>query len=51
VGADAFTLTGSVVLPGNGSGVMALSQTSALYPGYVLASTDAGRFKCAVAAS
>ena len=48
VGASSFTVSGSVVLPSFGKGVTALSQTSPLLPGYVLASTDQGVFKCAV---
>ena len=46
VGASTFHVTGSVVLPSSNSGVTALSQTSAVVPGYVLASTDLGVFKC-----
>jgi len=47
VGSSAFITTGSVVLPSLNGGVTALSQTSAVVPGYVLASTDQGVFKCA----
>ena len=47
VGSSAYTKYGSLVLPSFGSGVTALSQTSPLLPGYVLASTDEGVFKCA----
>ena len=46
VGSSSFTKIGSVALPSFGSGVTALSQTSPLLPGYVLASTDEGVFKC-----
>lgn len=46
-GATTYTVTGSVVVPSSGAGVTALSQTSVLTPGYVLASTDQGVFKCA----
>ena len=46
-GSSSFTVVGSVLLPSFGSGVTALSQASPLHPGYVLASTDEGVFKCA----
>ena len=47
-GSSNFTVEGSVVLPSfAGSGVTALSQTSSLHRGFVLASTDSGVFKCA----
>lgn len=46
-GSSTFKLAGSVVLPSFGAGVTALSQTSLLHPGFVLASTDEGVFKCA----
>ena len=46
-GSSAFDVVGSLVLPSFGAGVTALSQTSPLHPGFVLASTDAGVFKCA----
>ena len=45
-GSSTFDMTGSAVLPSFGAGVTALSQTSQLHPGFVLASTDAGVFKC-----
>ena len=47
-GAATFAVAGSVVLPSTSAGVTALSQTSPLYPGLVLASTDQGVFKCAM---
>ena len=48
-GSAEFTTIGSIVVPNNNpsSGVTALSQTSALQPGAVLASTDQGVYKCA----
>ena len=46
-GMNAVSVSGSIALPSSGSGVTALSQTSALVPGYVLASTDDGIYKCA----
>ena len=46
-GSSTFSVTGSVVLSSFGAGVTALSQTSPLHAGFVLASTDAGVFKCA----
>ena len=46
VGSTEFLLQGSLVLPSFSSGITALSQTSALHPGFVLASTDVGVFKC-----
>ncbi len=46
VGASKFIVTGSVALPSFGGGVTALSQTSPLLPGHVLAATDEGVFKC-----
>ena len=49
VGSSSYTKYGSVVLPSTGAGVTALSQTSPLLPGSVLASTDEGVFKCAKA--
>jgi hypothetical protein len=47
-GSAEFTVIGSIVVPNNNpsSGVTALSQTSALQPGAVLASTDQGVYKC-----
>ena len=46
-GSAQFNKAGSVVLPSfNGGGVTALSQANALHPGFVLASTNAGVFKC-----
>ena len=47
-GSTKFTTIGSIVVPNNdpSSGVTALSQTSALQPGAVLASTDQGVYKC-----
>ena len=45
------TVSGSVVLPSGGAGVTALSQTSPLLPGTVLASTDQGVFKCAASSA
>lgn len=45
-GSSIFHVTGRVLLPSFGSGVTALSQTSPLHPGFVLASTDEGVFKC-----
>jgi len=45
-GSSTFSVTGSAALSSFGAGVTALSQTSPLHPGYVLASTDAGVFKC-----
>ena len=47
-GSSSFTVMGSVLLPSTGAGVTALSQTSAFHPGYVLASTDQGVYKCAI---
>ena len=46
-GSSTLSLLGSAVLPSIGSGVVQLSQTSALHAGYVRASTDRGVFKCA----
>ena len=46
-GASTYTVFGSTALPSFGAGVTALSQTSPLLSGYVLASTDEGVFKCA----
>ena len=48
-GSAEFTTIGSIVVPNNNpsSGVTALSQTNALQPGAVLASTDKGVYKCA----
>ena len=45
-GSSTFTVLGSVVLPSRGVGVTALSQTSPLHPGFVLASTEKGVYKC-----
>ena len=45
-GADTCNVTGSAVLPSSRSGVTALSQTSTVVPGFVLASTDQGVYKC-----
>ena len=45
-GSAVFNMLGSVVLPSFGAGVTALSQTTLLHPGFVLASTDRGVFKC-----
>ncbi len=46
-GSTSFTVMGSTVVQSAGSGVTALSQTSALQSGSVLASTDQGVYKCA----
>lgn len=48
-GSSKFSVSGSVVLPSSflGPGVTALSQTSPLLAGHVLASTDQGVYKCA----
>ena len=46
-GSSTLSHTGSAVLPSIGSGVVQLSQTSALHKGYVMASTDQGVYKCA----
>jgi len=46
-GASKLNVIGSVALPGSGAGVTALSQTSPLHPGFVLAATDTGVYKCA----
>ena len=45
-GSSAFAVTGSVAVPTFGSGITALSQTSPLLPGLVLAATDKGVYKC-----
>jgi len=45
-GGSKLSVTGTVVLPSFGAGIRALSQTSPLHPGFVLAATDAGVFKC-----
>ena len=45
-GSTEFHVLGSTVLPSLQSGVTALSQTSALRPGFVIAATDEGLFKC-----
>ena len=45
-GSTKFHVLGSTVLPSLQSGVTALSQTSALRPGFVIAATDEGLFKC-----
>ena len=48
LGTTAYKTSGSVVLPSfNQQGVAALSQANDLHPGFVLASTNAGVFKCA----
>ena len=49
-GSSSFKVLGSVVLDGAWleTGATALSQTSPLLPGHVLASTDKGVFKCAL---
>ncbi len=51
-GSTDFKVTGSVVVQStgmySGGGVTALSQTSALQAGAVLASTDKGVYKCAL---
>ena len=46
-GSTTFSVVGSLVLSSFGAGVTALSQTSLLHPGFVLASTDGGVYKCA----
>ncbi len=46
-GSSTFSVTGSAVVPSFSGGVTALSQTSPLHPGYVLASADTGVYKCA----
>ena len=45
-GSTKFVMLGSLVLPSIETGITALSQTNTLYPGYVLASTDLGVYKC-----
>ena len=46
-GSNGFAVKGSLVLPSFGTGITALSQTSKLLDGSVLAATDQGVFKCA----
>ena len=51
-GSTAFNKAGSIVLPSfDGNGVTALSQANLLHPNAVLASSDAGVFKCVLLAS